>query len=133
MREAWRRQVGEATSWTNVRGPAGAVLCEMKDLGITVPSWKVLRLSDNRMTSMKDMCPRKSHKKDADEMCKNMRIGTNGLKCTKLRSCRKKCGSKKSRRYRKEWLITDGQIGVPRKPGSWTVSGAWTHQKSCTT
>ena len=30
------------------RGPAGAVLCEMKDLGLAVPSWRVLRMGDGR-------------------------------------------------------------------------------------
>ena len=56
VREAWRRQVWEATLWTKVRGPAGALLCEMRDLGITVPSLKVLRVSDNSMVSKKDTC-----------------------------------------------------------------------------
>ena len=56
MRDVWKRQVWEATSWTKVRGPAGAVLCEMKDLGITAPSWQVLRLG-GRMISVKDTCP----------------------------------------------------------------------------
>ena len=58
MREAWKRQVWEATSWTKVRGPAGAVFCEMKDLRINVPNLQVLRLSDGSMLSMTDTCPK---------------------------------------------------------------------------
>ena len=37
MREAWKRQVWKVTSWTQVRGPGGAALCEMKVFRITVP------------------------------------------------------------------------------------------------
>ena len=38
MREAWKRQVREAISWKkNGRGLPGAVLCEMKALGIALP------------------------------------------------------------------------------------------------
>ena len=56
MREAWRRPLWEATSWTTVRGPAGAVFCEMEDLGVTVPSWQVLRMGDGRTVDMRDTC-----------------------------------------------------------------------------
>ena len=35
-KEAWTRQVWEATSWNEVRGLAGAVFCEMKDQRITL-------------------------------------------------------------------------------------------------
>ena len=57
MREAWKSQVWEATSWTTVRRPAGAVFCEMKAPGLAVPCWQVLRLSHGRWNSMKDTCP----------------------------------------------------------------------------
>ena len=40
MREAWKMQVWEGTSWTKVRGAAGA-----------------LRLEDGRMIHLKDTCP----------------------------------------------------------------------------
>ena len=39
LEEDMKRSLWEATSWTNVIAPAGAVLGEMKDLGIRVPSW----------------------------------------------------------------------------------------------
>ena len=44
-------------TWTKVTGPASAILCEMKDLGITVLSWQVFRVSDDRMISMEGTCP----------------------------------------------------------------------------
>ena len=76
MREARQRQVGEGTSWTKVRGPAGAIFCEMKDRGVAVPSWQVLRMGAGRMT----------HQQHIDEACqrcvlaklgqqRNMQIG----------------------------------------------------------
>ena len=42
MRKALKRPVWNATSWTKVRGQADAVSREMKDLGITVQSWRSL-------------------------------------------------------------------------------------------
>ena len=56
VREAWNRQLWEASSWTKVRGLPGVVFCEMKELEITAPSWQVLRMSDGRMISVKDTC-----------------------------------------------------------------------------
>ena len=57
MRGASKRLAWEATSWTRVRGLAGAVLGEMKDLTITVPSLQVLKLEDGRMIGMKETRP----------------------------------------------------------------------------
>ena len=34
QREAWMRQIQEAQMWGQVRGPAGAVMCETRDLGV---------------------------------------------------------------------------------------------------
>ena len=34
QREAWMKQIQEVQSWKQVRGPAGAVMCETRDLGI---------------------------------------------------------------------------------------------------
>ena len=48
MGDAWTRQVWEATSWTKVRGPAGAVFCEMKGFGVTVRSWKEVQRTIKR-------------------------------------------------------------------------------------
>ena len=37
QREAWMKQVREVQVWRQVRGPAGAVMCETRDLGIKWP------------------------------------------------------------------------------------------------
>ena len=34
QKEAWMRQIRELQTWKQVRGPAGAVMCETCDLGI---------------------------------------------------------------------------------------------------
>ena len=34
LKEAWMRQIREGQTWNQVRGPAGAVMCETRDLGI---------------------------------------------------------------------------------------------------
>ena len=33
-KEAWMRQIQEVQTWQQVRGPAGAVMCETRNLGI---------------------------------------------------------------------------------------------------
>ena len=35
--EAWREQIFEMQAWRHVRRPAGAVMCETRDLGIKWP------------------------------------------------------------------------------------------------
>ena len=54
MCKAWKRQLWEATCWTEIRGRAGAVFCEMKGFGVTVPSWQVFRMRDGRLIGKKD-------------------------------------------------------------------------------
>ena len=39
QRAAWMKQVREVQMWRQVRGPAGAVKCETRDLGIKWPQW----------------------------------------------------------------------------------------------
>ena len=34
QKEAWMRLIHEVQTWKQVRGPAGAVMCETRDLGI---------------------------------------------------------------------------------------------------
>ena len=77
MREAWKRQVCEATSWTQARGAARAVFCVMKDLGVTVPSWQVLTMGDGRKISMKDTCP-EDIKKTLMRLAKDVNWGKHG-------------------------------------------------------
>ena len=40
--EAWRRKIFEAQAWRPVRGHAGAVTCETRDLGIKWACWHTL-------------------------------------------------------------------------------------------
>ena len=57
MREAWERtSVGSCIVDESHRA-ANAVFCEMRDLGVAVPSWQVLRMSDGRLISVKGTCP----------------------------------------------------------------------------
>ena len=39
QREAWVKQIREVQMWRQIRGPAGAVMCETRDLGIKWPLW----------------------------------------------------------------------------------------------
>ena len=41
QQKAWRKQIPEAQTWRQVRGLAGAVMCETRDLGIKVPQGHV--------------------------------------------------------------------------------------------
>ena len=37
--KAWRKEIFEVQTWRTVRGPAGAVMRETRDLGIKWPQW----------------------------------------------------------------------------------------------
>ena len=42
QKETWRRQIQEVQKWRQVRGTAGAAMCETRDLGIKWPCWHTL-------------------------------------------------------------------------------------------
>ena len=42
---AWIRQIREVQTWKQVRGPAGAVMCETLDPGIKWPQWHTFMFS----------------------------------------------------------------------------------------
>ena len=42
QKEVWMNQFPEVQTWRQVRGPAGAVLRETRDLGIKWPQWHTL-------------------------------------------------------------------------------------------
>ena len=50
------RQIQEVQSWKQVRGPAGAVMCETRDLGIKWPRWHTLMVSDEIKLDMRFVC-----------------------------------------------------------------------------
>ena len=46
QKEAWMRQIREVQTWKQVKGFAGAVVCETRDLGIRWSYWHTLMFSD---------------------------------------------------------------------------------------
>ena len=58
QKEGWRRQIQEVQTWNQVRDPAGAVMCETRDLGIKWPYWHTLVFSDEITIDMRYVCPR---------------------------------------------------------------------------
>ena len=47
------RQIREVQTWKQVRGIAGAVMCETRDLGTKWPYWHTLVLSDDMKIDMR--------------------------------------------------------------------------------
>ena len=56
-------QIREVQTWKQVRGPARAVMCEIRDLGIKWPYWHTLVESVERNIDM--FCLSKGRRKDA--------------------------------------------------------------------
>ena len=57
QKEAWMRQIREVQTWKQVRGPAGAVMCETRDLGRngrTGTHW----FSNEISIDMRHVCPK---------------------------------------------------------------------------
>ena len=52
------RQVHEVQTWKQVRGPAGALMCGTRDLGIKWPCWHTLVFSDEIKIDMRYVCPK---------------------------------------------------------------------------
>ena len=48
QKEAWMRQIREVQTWKQVRGPAGAVMCETRDLNFRWPQWHTLMFNDEK-------------------------------------------------------------------------------------
>ena len=58
QKEAWMRQIREVQKWRQVRGPAGAVMCETRDLRIKWPRWHTLIFSNDTKIDMRFLCPK---------------------------------------------------------------------------
>ena len=58
QRETWMRQIQEVQTWKQVRGTAGAVMCETRDLGIKWPHWHTLVFSSEITIDMRSVCPK---------------------------------------------------------------------------
>ena len=50
-------QIREVQTWKQVRGLAGAVICETRDLGMKWPCWHTLVFSDEMTIDMRYVCP----------------------------------------------------------------------------
>ena len=61
-KEAWLNQVLEVQTWRQVRGPAGAVVCETRDLGIKWPHWHTLIFEGEVRVDVRYVCPRDAKK-----------------------------------------------------------------------
>ena len=57
-REAWMRQIQGVQMWKQVKGPAGAVMCETRDLGIKWPYWHTLIFGNDIKIDMRCVCPK---------------------------------------------------------------------------
>ena len=53
----WRKQLIEVQTWKQVRGPAGAVMCETRDLGIMWPQWHTLLFEGQVAVDMSAVSP----------------------------------------------------------------------------
>ena len=58
QKEAWMRQIQEVQTWRQVRGPARAVMCETRDLGIKWPQRHTLMFEGEVSVDMRYSCPR---------------------------------------------------------------------------
>ena len=56
--EAWMKQIQDVQSWKQVRGPAGAAMCETRDLGIKWQHWHTLILEGEVRIDMRCDCPK---------------------------------------------------------------------------
>ena len=58
QREARMKQIQEVQLWSQVRGLAGAVLCETRDLGIKWSHWHTLIFEGEIRVDMSCVCPK---------------------------------------------------------------------------
>ena len=58
QKEAWMRQIREVQTWKQVRGPPGAVMCEVRDLGMKWSCWHSLVLGDGIKIDTRCGCPK---------------------------------------------------------------------------
>ena len=54
---AWLNEAPEVQMWRRVRRPAGAVMCEARDLGIKRPHWHTLIFEGEVRVDMRYVCP----------------------------------------------------------------------------
>ena len=108
LKEAWMRQIREVQTWKQVRGPAGAVMCETRDLGIKWPCWHTLIFGNDEKIDMRFVCP-----KDVKKM----------LVQTAQPVYWKKWGAKHEYEELKEGSWLEPGLALLRKKVSWKVVG----------
>ena len=57
QQKAWRKQIFEVQTRKQERGPAGAVTCETRDLGIKWSQWHTLLFEEQVAVDMTVVCP----------------------------------------------------------------------------
>ena len=84
QKEAWMRQIREVQTWKQVRGPAGAVMCETRDLGIKWPNWHTLVFRSEIKIDMRYVCPKDVKKcwHERPDQC----TGRSGQPCMSMKS-----------------------------------------------
>ena len=77
---------GVWTTWKQVRGPAGAVMCETRDLEIKWPCWHTLVFCNEITIDMRYVCPQNVKKM----LCRgpDQCIGRSGKQSTSMKSSR---------------------------------------------
>ena len=58
QKEAWTKQNFEVQMWKQVRGLAGAVMCETSNLGIKWSQWHTLMFEGQVRVDMRYVCPK---------------------------------------------------------------------------
>ena len=83
QKEAWMRQIREVQTLKQVRGSAGAVICETRDLGIRWPQWHTLVFSSEMTSDMRSVRPKDVRKmlvQRARSVCWKKWAAKHGLK-----------------------------------------------------
>ena len=125
--EVWMEQIQEVQSWKQVRGPAGAVMCETRDLGIKWPQWHTLIFEGEVNIVMRYVFP-----KDVKKM----------LLQQARTVCWKKWAAKHEYEELKEGILLEPALALLRKKakGEWTekhrnvarkllLEGGWVQQR----
>ena len=85
LKEAWMRQTHEVQTWKQVRGPAGAVMCETHDLGIKWPHRHSLIFGNDTKIDLRFACVRKMSKKMLVQTARSVQFpGKNGQPSTSM-------------------------------------------------
>ena len=83
QKEAWMNQILEVQMWRQVRGRAGAVMCETRDLGITWPQWHTLIFEGQTRVDHRYVC-----RKDVEKMVfeTGQLVGRSGQRSTSMKN-----------------------------------------------